>query len=512
MNMKLHYYLYMILSITLLTGFKTESRPQNISQSDPIEELIHQGRMQMLAFKLPLAERTFQQVIRNNKGALQNAKGHYYLSMISLWKASFEGSEASFERFYAQNRQFSDELRFVQDIKWRRFFMGEAAFQKIIILAQQQKLMDAALSAKDAYNLFKRNIEEFPDFYESYKGMGILRVAVGSLPRGYRNILNILGYSGSIKQGMADIELAAAKSEFIREEAQVYWAFIDQNLNDSLANSNNIDRIKMVYEENKESPFFSLVYGYMLMNKQQADEAERVLLSNQSKQNNPEYYFPVTYHFYLGNIYFRQNRMKDAEEQFKRYLTEFKGSFMKAEASLKLGLSLELQGRRNEALPYFQSIQSVSAFDSDENARRQALIHIASALDSTATKLLYAQNSYDAGHFDKALEVVVPLTTQEGLSNSYKAEAFYRTGRVLEWKQEYAKAIEYYQKSVDTPNDVLAKWGPWSLYYIGECYEMMGDKNNAREAYRKTLANKEKFDYYQSLEQKSRTALERLRL
>ena len=66
------------------------------------------------------------------------------------------------------------------------------------------------------------------------------------------------------------------------------------------------------------------------------------------------------------------------------------------------------------------------------------------------------------------------------------------------------------RRKLKLPGDVLAKWGPWSQYHIGEVYEEQGNRDEARRAYRAALDYEEEFDYHKAQEQRARTALGRL--
>ncbi len=91
-----------------------------------------------------------------------------------------------------------------------------------------------------------------------------------------------------------------------------------------------------------------------------------------------------------------------------------------------------------------------------------------------------------------------------------RAEAAYRTGSALQSLERWDEALGYFRLARDRPGDPLAKWGPWSEYHLGEVHEALGETAEARAAYRRVLDNEAEFDYHKALEQRTRTALERL--
>jgi len=74
----------------------------------------------------------------------------------------------------------------------------------------------------------------------------------------------------------------------------------------------------------------------------------------------------------------------------------------------------------------------------------------------------------------------------------------------------YAQAYPAYRYAVDHPGHPQGEWGPWAQLHIGDVYAEQGRTEEAIRAYRKALNWETPFDYYQSLEQRARLALERL--
>ena len=109
-----------------------------------------------------------------------------------------------------------------------------------------------------------------------------------------------------------------------------------------------------------------------------------------------------------------------------------------------------------------------------------------------------------------AVRTVQPVLGDPAAEPVHRAEAAYRSGRAYQALGDGAEALRHYGIAVSNPGDPLAKWGPWSQYYIGEVHEERGDREAARRAYRAVLANEAEFDYHKALEQRARTALGRL--
>ena len=124
--------------------------------------------------------------------------------------------------------------------------------------------------------------------------------------------------------------------------------------------------------------------------------------------------------------------------------------------------------------------------------------------------LLLGRNLYDGGSYEEAIVTLQPVLTDHTAAEEHRAEAAYRSGRAFQSLENWDDALRHYTFARDSPGDVLAKWGPWSQYHIGEVYEEQGNRDEARRAYRAALDYEEEFDYHKSLEQRARTALGRL--
>lgn len=131
-------------------------------------------------------------------------------------------------------------------------------------------------------------------------------------------------------------------------------------------------------------------------------------------------------------------------------------------------------------------------------------------MTATDRALLIGGAAYDAGDYDEAVRVLQPIVTGSDLPEEGRAEAAYRTGRARQAQETWDDAIRHFRLAADRPGDALAKWGPWSVYHLGEVHEATGDLDASEARYREVLGNETEFDYHKSLEQRTRAALERI--
>lgn len=470
----------------------------------PIGDLLAQGRTEMLEFRLTQAESTLKLALRRSEGAQSVAAIHYHLTSISCWKAFFEQTDTANQAFQNDSEDFLRALRNLKDDQWQPYFRAELHFQRTLLFFQKGKLNDAALEAKKAYDNYESVIEKYPNFADAYKGFGMLKVAIGSMPRSYRWMLSILGYSGSTKEGLQMMRKAATEGTFAPEEAQIYYAVADMSMNEMMDKA--AEKLPALYQRFPQSPLIMAVYGFALIQQQKTADALHVL----SQPTNTDVYRPALIAYFTAESLFRQNRFEEAIPAYQSFLQQFEGSIYKSNALLRLGLAFEMLSNREEALKAFLQIQNDSDFDSDRMAKRWAAHYAATPLSQTEQNLLKAQNHFDSGEWEKAIELCKSILSDDSIHETYRSEAAYRTGRALQKSGKLNEAIDAYAYSVAHRGDMQAKFAPWSQYYIGECYEELGDNANARRSYRKSLAFNGNFDYHKSLEQRAQAALSRL--
>lgn len=469
------------------------------------EALLDEGRAHMLAFRLDAASETFDRLATHSDGEVA---ARFHLAKIALWKAMILEQDPLYEQFFVQSDALLALLDDTPDSPWKTQFRAEGAFQRAIIHAKKTEYTRAALALRQAFKHYEENVERHPTFYESYAGMGLCHVAVGVVPKSFRWLLKLMGFSGTIGEGLDEMKVAAEQSHYYREEAAVYFAFTDQVINES--KEDGLRYVADLYAAHPDSPVVSYVYGLGLLNERRAEKAEAVLREAQAQLDQPGTYTMPYVTYFLADALFAQNDFPASARYFKRYLDTFPGEALVAQANLHAGLALEMSGRRAEALPFYERIQVRDDYDSDEAARREAADRLAAPMTPHERALLLGRNAFDAGHYREAIATLQPVLGDQAAPGVQRAEAAYRSGRAYHVLEAYREALRHYGFAAADPGDPLAKWGPWAQFYIGEVRESQGDREAARTAYKRVLAYDEPFAYHKALEQRAKAALSRL--
>jgi tetratricopeptide (TPR) repeat protein len=467
--------------------------------------LMEAGRAQIWDLRLTKAEQTFRELEAHPSGAYA---AHFHLATIALLRAVFTDSQASFDVFLSQSDTLLTRLEACGASAWCTYLNAEAHLHRAIIWGKMERYVRAALAARGAYKRYEDVITTDSTFYEAYAGMGLFHVMIGGLPSTYQRLLSILGYRGSVPQGLDELQTAIRHSQYARRKAQTLYALTDLLLNN--AKGGAVDILGTLAEQHPDSPLFRYLYGYALLVTRQSEAAETQLRIARQLGTSAEHFFVDYAEFYLAQSLFHQNRFDEAIPFYRHYIERHQGIALKAVAHLELGLSLEMAGKREQALTFYRGAQTDREFDSDLYARRLAEERLSAPMGPLEQRLLLGRNAYDAGRYAKALDHLRPI--REKGSTDQRAEAAYRMGRVYQAQGQLDRALAAYQYVIDHPSpDPTARWTPWAQYYIGEIHAGRGHTDAARSAYEAALAYEGDFDYYQSLEQQARVGLTELR-
>ena len=453
-----------------------------------------------LAFRLDEAAEGFRAL-----GALEpdSPAGALGAESVTLWAAFVTEEDDAFDRFYALNDSLTAVAEAMGDAPGARLAAATAKLHRALMFGRQERYARAGNSLREACSRF-RDLSE-PD---AMFGQGVCEVAAGSVPRSYRWLARLFGFRGDVAGGLAKLEAAASAGGALAVDATVAFAIADATLNERRAGS--VDRLVALADAAPSSPVLAYLAGYHLLLDRRAAEAEAALRRALVLQESEGVTAVPFVQAHLGMALFRQRRFEEAAPMLEGYARTFRGRALLAQSTLHAGLAYDMLGDRRRAESLYRRVRAARDYDSDLSAEREAKRRLETAMTDTDRALLVGGAAYDAGDYDEAVRVLQPVVTDSGLPEVDRAEAAYRTGRARQAQEIWDDALRHFRLAADRPGDPLAKWGPWSVYHLGEVHEAMGDLDAAEARYREVLENETEFDYHKSLEQRTRAALERI--
>ncbi len=477
-------------------GLSAATRASLGLEGDAAAARYAQAYADALDFRLDDALEGYREVGRLEPTSPASAFG---LETVTLWRAFLTEDDDVFDRFYALN----DSLQIVADDLEADLLGATAKLHRALAFGRQERYARAGNSFREACGRF-RDISDTGALY----GQGVCEVAAGSVPRSYRWLARLLGFRGSVSGGLTALEAASLEDGVMADDALIAFAIADATLNERRGGS--VDRLAALSESRPSSPLLAYLAGYHLLIDRRALEAEQALLRGVEAVADPDVEAVPFLDAHLGLALYRQHRFQEALPYLEGYARTFRGRALLAQTTLRAGLAHEMLGDRRRAEGFYRRVRASRDYDTDLSAAREAERRLEAPMTEAERTLLLAEASYDGGRDLEAVSLLQPIVTDARLTTVERAEAAYRTGRALQSLERWDDAKRHFQLAVDRPGDPLAKWGPWSLYHMGEVEEEMGAINEAESLYRKVLDDETEFDYHKALEQRARAALERI--
>lgn len=467
--------------------------------------LIEDSQQALLDFRLNEAERLLHQILEEDDHA---AYAYFLYSSVAFWRGMVEDVEPAYDRFYARSDTLMSRLESAEETRWKQLVLGEAYLQRAVVLGKTEHFLRAAWAGRQAYNMYTSLMEQYPEFYPAYYGMGVIHVLLGSLPDTYRWILARIGITGTVDGGLRELEEAAAHSAYNGPHARATLALIDLILNQE--RQDGVRRLRKLHEAYPHSLMFAHLYGFGLYSIRKAEKAQRIFETALEKRDDPAYHFIDFITYYLGDVHFVQNQFSQAERHYRDFLENYPGKALVALARLRCGLALEMQNQYPEAREFYRSVKSDRSFDSDEYARGTAAERLERPMSEIERQLVRGANYFEAGAYDTAVEILIPLYENRELSDEERAEAAYYMGRVRQAEGRLEDAMTFYGHAADQPGDRSEKWQPWSQFYIGTIYADWGETGKARALFEQVLSYDHEYSYKKALEQRVHTAMDQL--
>ena len=481
---------------------RAESAPHPLLlRTDAGEALYARGRAAAFDFQMDAARAAFAELGRVEP---QSPAAAYGLESAALWQALVMERDPYAARFFELNDSLKAVLDDLPASPEVELLKAQSGLHRALLLGRQERYSKAGLAFRGACGRFYDLADDPATPAAVGFGNGLCQTVAGSVPRAYRWLARLFGFSGTVRGGLDALALAADAGGLDAVEATFTLAIVDETLNEGRREA--LGRLDTL----EAGAVGDYLHGYLLLLDRDAAAAEARLAAAAEALAAPGAEPLPFVDAHLGMALFRQNRFEDAAPVLERFVRSYRGKALVAQATLLAGLAREMTGDRQRATALYDRVRALRDYDSDLSAEREARARLAAPMTASERTLLRGQNAYDAGRYAEAIATLQPVVTDAALPQVERAEAAYRTGRAYQAQEAWENAVRHFTLARDRPGDPLAKWGPWSEYHIGEVYEATGETAQARAAYRRVLDNEDAFDYHKALEQRTRTALERL--
>lgn len=366
--------------------------------------------------------------------------------------------------------------------------------------------LNGVLEINRAYKMLTKNVNKFPQFVPHYKSIGLLHALIGVVPDEYKWAVNLLGFSGSLQQGNKELLqfYNAAFSDTINQcyqtEATLMLGIIQLNFIPDEVSLNNI--LHQINQQKQMNPVLSFVYADICMHNGNSAEAVKHLMKNKYAENT---FFKFHYLNYLLGMAKLYHLEEDAPVYLETYVKEFKGkTFVKA-AYLKLAYHYLLHQNTDRYKYYLQQIPLYGneITDEDKSAQKES-----KQVNLPNLYLLKSRLLFDGGYYSESYTSLIRANKEDFKTTKEQLEFIYRLGRIQHKKENYNKAIYYYQMAMKNGDSYPYYFAANAALNLGLIYETLENKSKAKYYFEACLKMKD-HEYQRSIDQKAKAGLKR---
>ena len=502
--MKRLLFLLVILTLSSLSSFAAEVK-YNYSFDKYSESAIHYTA----AFRFAKAR---EQVTL--------AKRLYPSSNIPVWVENY----IDFIRLLnSEDENLYKDVKKQKESRWQRFQKGDPTSPYYLFCQAQFKLQWSLIhmkfrdyitgfkEARAAFGILRESQQKFPTFTPTIAGMGIMNVLIGSIPDNYQWIARMLGYTGSVEEGLRMMESALQVSMhepslfWLEDEVVFYLSFIYINLDagkqralkfrDSYLAARQMDLSGLL-------PIQAYAFSKIAMLTGRNDEAIYILQNKKTFPDQEEFTY-LTY--MLATAY--QNKLSDSCIMYFDKFLGYKGvrNFRKASLQRKAWQYLI----KGNAEAYTKTIALVPmSGQAETDADKQAELEATTGKVPNVT-LLKARLLFDGGYYKQALALLHEEEDELAkFSKIEQVEYYYRLGRIYDEMGSDSNAISYYNRTISLGEELPEYFAANAALKLGNLYEEKRNYFLANSFYKKCMDMKFT-EYRNSITQKAKVGYER---
>lgn len=415
------------------------------------------------------------------------------LLLVTEDKELFNTLSANEDKRIAAVATFSD------DEPYKLFCLAEMQMQWAFIKLKYGEELSALWNLRQAYKTIKKNQEQFPDFLPNNKSIGLLHILFGAVPDQYQWALNILGISGSIKEGMKELAILSRNASPFNTEAVIIKSLAQGYiLQDFSAAFNGINQL---YQSSPDNLLVNYLYALMLIKNSNGEQALIVLREAQAlREGYPT--FPML-KYLKGEVLLQKGEYNAASTHYAQFLLTFKGGNFVKDANFKLFLCHWLNNEDQLAEQYFIKAKTAgkTVTEADKYANR-----LLSSNEHPNKILMKIRLFTDGGYYEKAAELIDNLEVNNFERQKDQAELVYRKARLYHKQDQMNEAIPLYKRTITISGKNNWYFAPNAALQLGYIYSQLKQQEPARAFFEKAISYKD-HPYKNSIDHKAKAGL-----
>jgi len=375
---------------------------------------------------------------------------------------------------------------------------------KSLIAIRFNKNLEAGLDFRKAFLLFKENKKAYPNFSPNDVYLGLMTTVIGTIPKSYQWMANLLGMSGKITEGNALVlKYIHSKDAFAnqcRNEALFVYPYLVMNFEGN--KKKTFDFLENTDYDFTNNHLHAYMATNLYLNNQQSQKALQIAYNI----NPANTYLDLPFwQLELGYAYLNELKLDAAKNALQQFINRFKGQFYVKDAFEKLSWIAYIQGDQAKANAYRSNVLSKGNDITD--ADKQALQNAKKGTWPHPI-LLRARLLSDGGYQQQALTILAGKTSKDFDKDADKTEFAYRLGRIYDLAGQLDQAIPFYTSAIEKGANQPAYFAARAALQIGLIYEQ---KNNPTLAitFFNTCLEMKNHAFKNSLDQKAKTGIQR---
>lgn len=476
-----------------------------------VHELTIRGIDQLYGLEMDGADSTFDVVIRMAPG---DPRGYFFKAMIHFWIYNFNRDSSAYEKFFALSERVIQicEQRLERNDKdaTAKFFLGGMYGYRGLAYQRDGSILKAAWDGRKGYFLLKDAAAD-TTLIDAQMGFGLFSYLVAKVPRSFRWILNILGFSGDVEGGLQSLRLAAERGVYTRSEATFF-------LSTFLYNERRYDEayayLNRLLQKHPENTLFLILYAQWEFRQERLESAlaaaKKAIEINERKKvkYGGEFAYSV-----LAHYTFVQGDFARAREHYESYLKQAASpKAVPNSVYYRLGVCYELTGARGPATWAYSQMQPAeigkgNPWEAYYYRKGQELLK--RPFDEIDKKLLLADNAQTLKRYDTARKEYEALLYKNPIDDDRLALALYGLAQIARDENKDEEALQYGKRLLTLKLEREIWLYPHTHLLLGQIYARQGALTEARRAF-ESAKRYDRYDFQFRVESRVEEELEKL--
>jgi hypothetical protein len=487
-----------LMGISLILSLAIQAQPKQYVWNDKSQQIYES----ITSLRIPEAR---QHIAIERKSMPNNLVNEMLESYADFYELFMNEDVSEYQKL---NPQFEHRIKLFEsgpkNTPYYQYALGLEYLHKAIVAIRFDKTWDGAWDFRKAYFLFKENRKAYPNFTPNEMYYGVITTVVGTIPKGYQWIANILGLSGKISEGNAMVlKYINSKDELnkrCRNEALFIYPYLLMNFEGNSSKAFNF--METAPYDFKKNQMHAYMAANLYLNHQQSNKALNLM---QQMENNTNYLPLPFWNLELGYAYLNELKLDKAQKHLTDFTQGFKGKFYIKDAYERLSWIAYFQGDIKKATVYRKLVlsQGSQITDADKQAFQNA-----KKGSWPNMLLLKARLLSDGGYQTQALNILSGKTSNDFTIDADKTEFAYRLGRIFDLMEQDENAIKYYLSAIEKGEHQPEYFAARAALQIGNIYENKGQFSKAIEFYNQCIEMKD-HAFKNSLDQKAKSGIQR---